>query len=112
MVPRSEIHTAKEEAQQAVEILSTQEERNELGQFSTPPGLASQIIAVALTYLPRREPIRFLEPRGLRASLSDALELFKQLRQRGFAGIRAHAFQARNPVLEPPLGQLAIGGVE
>lgn len=62
MVPRSEIYTARAEAQQTVESLSTQKERNELGQFPTPPVLASQIIQAALSYVPHEEQIRFLEP--------------------------------------------------
>lgn len=40
----------------------TQRERNELGQFATPPMLAREIVSVALSLLPKGEPIRFLDP--------------------------------------------------
>lgn len=42
--------------------LKDQLERNKLGQFATPPALASAIMDVALEQLGRKEPVRFLEP--------------------------------------------------
>ena len=40
----------------------TQEERNRLGQFATPPDLALGILALAKTLLPTGEQVRFLDP--------------------------------------------------
>ncbi len=37
-------------------------ERNESGQFATPPALAEQIVSEALRHLPSRTPVRFLDP--------------------------------------------------
>jgi len=39
-----------------------QSERNRLGQFATPPGLAADIVELALGLLGKDEPIRFLDP--------------------------------------------------
>ena len=39
-----------------------QRERNRLGQFATPPGLAADIVRLALALVHKDEPIRFLDP--------------------------------------------------
>jgi len=48
--------------QSALDAAKTQAERNKLGQFSTPDPLARQILNYATNLLPRKEPIRFLDP--------------------------------------------------
>lgn len=40
----------------------SQSERNRLGQFATPFALAREIIEASLTYFPKDEPLRFLDP--------------------------------------------------
>ncbi len=40
----------------------TQQERNRLGQFATPPALASEIMRLADKLLPARQKVRFLDP--------------------------------------------------
>lgn len=62
MVPRGEIHAVRAAAQRTAESRSTPKERNKLGQFPTPPVLASQIIEAALSHVPPGARIRFLEP--------------------------------------------------
>jgi hypothetical protein len=42
--------------------LKTQAERNRLGQFATPTGLAQEILRYAATLLPLEEKVRFLDP--------------------------------------------------
>jgi adenine-specific DNA-methyltransferase len=45
-----------------VNSIKTKAQRNRLGQFGTPPALASEIIGLALSFLPAHQKIRFLEP--------------------------------------------------
>jgi len=40
----------------------TQLERNKLGQFATPTQLARDVVAYGLALLPKKEPVRFLDP--------------------------------------------------
>ena len=40
----------------------TQAERNRLGQFATPTGLAREVLAYGLTLVPKAYPVRFLDP--------------------------------------------------
>jgi len=54
--------TARLELQERLDTAKTQAERNRLGQFATPPELASEIISYADSLLPQRLKIRFLEP--------------------------------------------------
>lgn len=49
-------------AQEKADSLKSAEERNKLGQFSTPFALACQIVASALRSLPNNSPITFLDP--------------------------------------------------
>lgn len=58
-------------------------ERNVLGQFATPPGLARQIVRSTLQYLPDSEQLRFLEPALGTGSFYEAL--------RESAGARVHS---------------------
>lgn len=53
---------ARLELQEQLDATKTQAERNRLGQFATPPKLASEIVAYALSLLPPYSKIRFLEP--------------------------------------------------
>lgn len=50
------------EAQGNTDALKNAAERNKLGQFSTPFGLARQMTRHALTFLPQKIPVCFLEP--------------------------------------------------
>jgi adenine-specific DNA-methyltransferase len=48
--------------QASLDAAKTQTERNRLGQFATPPDLAEDIAAYAVTLLPGDERVRFLDP--------------------------------------------------
>ena len=48
--------------QDELDARKTQKERNRLGQFATPPLLASDMLAYALTLVPEGTPVRFLDP--------------------------------------------------
>lgn len=48
--------------QVALDAAKTQAERNKLGQFATPTGLASDVLAYARRLLPIDVPVRFLDP--------------------------------------------------
>jgi len=50
------------EIQTKIDLTKTMKERNKLGQFSTPPQLAVDVINYALSLLSRSEKIRFLDP--------------------------------------------------
>lgn len=54
--------TARLELLERLDSAKTQAERNRLGQFATPPELASEIISYADALLPQRSKIYFLEP--------------------------------------------------
>ena len=54
--------TDREEAQETADSLKGAEERNKLGQFSTPFLLADQMVKHALSFLDPATPLRFLEP--------------------------------------------------
>lgn len=53
---------ARRELQERLYTLKDQALRNKLGQFATPATLACDIIRLALSWLPRGQRIRFLEP--------------------------------------------------
>ena len=48
--------------QATLDAEKTQEERNKLGQFATPTGLASDVLAYAHRLFPADSPVRFLDP--------------------------------------------------
>lgn len=48
--------------QASLDSAKTQAERNRLGQFATPPSLADEIVQTAVTLLPNRSKIHFLDP--------------------------------------------------
>lgn len=50
------------ELQERLDAVKTREERNRLGQFATPPKLASDIVGYAISLLSARSKIRFIEP--------------------------------------------------
>jgi predicted RNA methylase len=50
------------EIQAELDNSKTQDERNKLGQFATPPALAKQILEQAVRLHPEGKPVRFLEP--------------------------------------------------
>ena len=54
--------SARRELQERLDAARTQGDRNRLGQFGTPPELASEIISYADSLLPQRSKIHFLEP--------------------------------------------------
>jgi hypothetical protein len=49
-------------AQKKADSLKSAEERNKLGQFSTPFPLACQMVTQSLKHLPQKSPLTFLEP--------------------------------------------------
>jgi methylase of polypeptide subunit release factors len=53
---------ARLKLQERLDATLTEAERNRLGQFATPPKLASEIVSHAVSLLPPRSKIRFLEP--------------------------------------------------
>jgi adenine-specific DNA-methyltransferase len=57
-----EIETQRQIIQRELDLLKTQEQRNILGQFSTPTILANDILRNALKLMPTGEKIRFLDP--------------------------------------------------
>jgi len=48
--------------QDVLDASKSQDERNRLGQFATPPHLAKEIMAMSKEYLDFNEPVRFLDP--------------------------------------------------
>jgi adenine-specific DNA-methyltransferase len=57
-----EIENQRQIIQRELDLLKTQEQRNILGQFSTPTILANDILRNALKLIPIGEKIRFLDP--------------------------------------------------
>jgi adenine-specific DNA-methyltransferase len=62
MSAMEERETSRLELQERLDTAKTQAERNRLGQFATPPGLASEIIKYADSLLRQPSKIHFLEP--------------------------------------------------
>ena len=62
MATMKEREKTRFELQERIDAAKTQAERNRLGQFPTPPKLASDIMAYAVSLLSRSLKIRFLEP--------------------------------------------------
>lgn len=57
-----EIEEQRYELQCELDASKSQQERNEMGQFSTPYKLACEIVNYALTFFPKEKHIRVLEP--------------------------------------------------
>jgi adenine-specific DNA-methyltransferase len=76
------------EIQAALDSRKSQSERNRLGQFATPPGLAADLICLAKSMLPKGGQIRFFDPAfGTGAFYSALLRYFSVSRidwARGF----------------------------
>jgi adenine-specific DNA-methyltransferase len=53
---------ARQQMQEQLHAMRDQALRNRLGQFSTPPDLARDIVKLALSWLPQGQTVRFLEP--------------------------------------------------
>jgi len=62
MAIMEEREKARFELQKRIDASKAQAERNRLGQFATPPELASDIVAYAVSLLPPHLKIHFLEP--------------------------------------------------
>jgi hypothetical protein len=62
MVTMEERERVRFKLQERIDAVKTQAERNRLGQFSTPPNLASDIVVYTVSLLPSQSKIRFLEP--------------------------------------------------
>jgi adenine-specific DNA-methyltransferase len=62
MISIQDIETQRQIIQREFDLLKTQEQRNILGQFSTPTILANDILRNALKLMPTDEKIRFLDP--------------------------------------------------
>ncbi len=62
MVTMTSIEERRVALQVALDAAKTQAERNKLGQFATPTGLASDLLAYARRLMPSGAPVRFLDP--------------------------------------------------
>lgn len=58
----ADLETERFELQAALDAQKTQADRNRLGQFSTPPALAEDLLSYAKRLLPPGEPVRFIDP--------------------------------------------------
>ncbi|WP_293057116.1 MULTISPECIES: hypothetical protein [unclassified Moorena] len=56
------LESRRQEIQVELDSLKTQEERNIMGQFSTPIALAKDIITHAKNLMPKGVKIRFIDP--------------------------------------------------
>lgn len=82
--------------QQRLDAGKTRAERNRLGQFATPTGLALDILAYAKTLLPAAIPVRFLDPAfGTGAFYSALLQVFPDDAVAAAAGFEIDAHYAR-----------------
>src|ERR671931_297628 len=52
----------RQNVQAELDKQKTAVERNRLGQFATPTGLALQLAELGKEHLPSRQPVRFLDP--------------------------------------------------
>lgn len=59
---KNTVEVSRAQIQQSLDEKKTSLERNELGQFATPKNLADSIMLAALSYIPKDQKIRFLEP--------------------------------------------------
>src|SRR5207247_2756042 len=62
MTAIEEREKSRGELQERLDAAMTEAERNLLGQFATPPKLADEIVSYAVSLLPPRSKLRFLEP--------------------------------------------------
>jgi len=86
--------------QRELDAQKAAEERNRLGQFSTPPNLAEEILTYAKMLLPADSKVRFLDPAiGTGAFYSALLRVFGQSRIAGAAGYEIDPHYAK-PAIE------------
>ena len=57
-----ELEEQRQKIQVELDVLKSQEERNVMGQFSTPITLANEILTHAKTYLPKKGKVQFIDP--------------------------------------------------
>ena len=62
MMRHGETERRRMQIQKVLDDASTQEQRNEMGQFATPPELAIQILRYAAERTTNMERVRFLDP--------------------------------------------------
>jgi hypothetical protein len=62
MSEHAALESARLELLQRLDSGRTKAERNRSGQFATPPELAEEVVACALSLLPEHAKIRFLDP--------------------------------------------------
>lgn len=62
MVPISSLEFNRLEIQKRLDSEKTKTQRNQLGQFATPSGLAVELLKYARTILPPTPKIRFFDP--------------------------------------------------
>ena len=80
------------EAQRRLDASRSGPERNRLGQFATPPALAQEIVEQALSFLPARAKVRFMDPAfGTGAFYSALLQAWPSSGIAGAAGIEIDA---------------------
>lgn len=100
MTAAEKFETARRDLQERLDAGKTQAERNRLGQFATPSQLASEILAYALSLLPVRSKLRFLEPGfGTGPFFSALLRQVTASRIEVAAGYEIHPYYA-DPVKE------------
>jgi adenine-specific DNA-methyltransferase len=99
----NELEAARITLQLALDGQKTQSERNRLGQFATPPGLAAEIVKAALAELPTRSRIRFFDPAfGTGSFYSALLGVISPQRLDSATGYE----------VDPHYGQAALGLLE
>lgn len=79
MIASLSIEARRLALQEKLDVQKTQEDRNRLGQFATPTGLALDILRVAKQWFQGKETIRFLDPAiGTGSFYSALLSVFSQ----------------------------------
>jgi adenine-specific DNA-methyltransferase len=85
--------------QQQLDAARTQAERNKLGQFATPSGLATEMLEYARSLLPEDQAIRFLDPAiGTGSFLSALLRSFPLSRISSVTGYDIDAYNGQKAV--------------
>jgi type I restriction-modification system DNA methylase subunit len=86
----------RQELQQKLDAAKTQQERNELGQFATPPQLAHAILTFTRDLLSMNTPVRFLDPAfGTGSFYSAFLQTFPATHMRIMAKLPSNCGQQR-----------------
>jgi hypothetical protein len=109
----AEIESRRLQTQQLLDAQNDSRQRNRVGQFATPPGLAQQIAAYAREqWRGRKDPVRFLEPAlGTGAFYSALCQAFAPARIAAAVGVeRDAAFARAASSLWGPTGLEVIAG--